>query len=388
MKKNYLLLISLSTSILFSSCYSWFENKVDMDANTPKMNLGELLYEEEEITSLTAPTQIIVSQGRYCDKMKVHWNEVPYANSYRVERAIVEPDFTTGEYSDPDEGEFEVVGKYVYSNNFVDTILTSPDSSNKEYQNRYYYRVSAENIPKGLESSEFTETTDKSYGWLLPPPASIEAAKGEDPDYIEVRWSRVPQASKYLIYRGEKENGLGMEWIASVSGNKVSYMNPVTQKERGEEFYYKVCAVLSDGSQSAFSVLALGYSAQEGAPSAPATVEIKDGNGVSTNSINVSWSPVTKNDYEIKYSVYRTSSVSSVFETVKANVTSTSITDTSALKPGVKYYYYIQVIARKDEEVLKSSFTKTGPDSTKPAVGWLLSAPSNCEVVDSDNSDK
>ena len=148
MKKLYVFLASLLLSICFTSCYSWFENKISMDTEIGRINLGDLLYQEPELTSLAAPTQVLVSQGKYSGTIKLHWDEVPYANSYRIERAVMEPDPTTGTYNVPDEGDFEVLSKYVYSNNFADTILASPSSANKEYSNRYYYRVSAENIPK------------------------------------------------------------------------------------------------------------------------------------------------------------------------------------------------------------------------------------------------
>lgn len=396
-KKSMLLVSILGLSLSFTGCYSWFENKISMDTEKPRINLGDLLYQEPELTELSTPTQVLVSQGQYSGSIKIHWDEVPYANSYRIERAIMEPDPTTGAYNIPDEGDFEVRSKYVYSNNFVDTILTSPGSANKEYSNRYYYRVSAENIPKGLESSEFTETNAASCGWLLPPPASIEAAKGENTEYIEIKWSVVPLANKYLVYRGEKENGLGMELLDTVSGNRLSYKNNLYSNEKGVEFFYKVCAVLSDGSQSAFTGLALGYSAKEGAPTAPANIQVTNGKGVSMKSFTVTWDKIneTSSFNNVKYAVYRTSSTDSIYTLVRNNIDGavTSLTDESLLKTGVKYYYYVQTIATSlmtdsSGELLKSPFSKTGPDSTEPAVGWLLSPPSNCEIVDSTDTSK
>lgn len=359
-----------------------------------RINLGDLLYQEPELTTLSTPTQVLVSQGKYSGLIKIHWDEVPYANSYRIERAVIEPDPTTGGYIVPDEGDFEVLSKYVYSNNFVDTILAAPAEANKEYSNRYYYRVSAENIPKGLESSEFTEIKATTCGWLLTPPSQIQATKGESPNYIEVKWDKVPLANKYLIYRGEKENGLGMEQLNVVSGNKNYYQDNLSTNEKGIEFYYKVCAVLSDGSTSAFTGLALGYSAKEGAPSAPTEIEVINGLGVSNKTLDIKWKELDDSTiYDYKYAVYRTSSVDSIFTPVDTT-TSNQITDNSLLKTGIKYFYYVQTIATiKDGqtgagEVLKSPFSKTGPGETDEAVGWLLSAPANCEVIDSSDSSK
>lgn len=392
-KKSTFLVFMLGLSLSFTGCYSWFENKIPMDTETGRISLGDLLYQEPELTALSSPTQVLVSQGKYSGLIKIHWDEVPYANSYRIERAVVEPDPTTGAYNVPDEGNFEVLSKYVYSNNFVDTILAAPSDANKEYSNRYYYRVSAENIPKGLESSEFTATSAATCGWLLTPPSQIQAAKGENPDYIEVKWDKVPLANKYLIYRGEKVNGLGMEQLNVVSGNKTSYQDYLASNEKGIEFYYKVCAVLSDGSQSAFTGLALGYSAKEGAPNPPKDIKVTNGLGVSNKSLDIEWKePDGTNTtlYDYKYAVYRTSSVDSIFTPVNTT-TADKITDNSLLKPGIKYFYYVQTIATKKDgsgEAVKSSFSKTGPGENYEAVGWLLSAPSNCEVVDSSDPSK
>ena len=377
-----------------SACYSWYDSKIGMDTKTPKNNLNDLFYKEKEITGLDVPKQLFVSQGMYSGTVKLHWDEVPYATSYRVERAVVVPDAESGAITQPEEGDFEVINKYVYSNNYSDLILPSPGAQNEQYNCLYYYRVSAENIKQGLESSEFTKITSDSCGWLLRPPATIEADKGESPDYITVRWSKVPDAVNYLVYRGEKENGMGMELLDTVRGNKNSYKNELTASEKGNEFYYKVCAVLSSGSTSAFTGLALGYSAKADAPSCPAQVTVEDGKGKSIDKLVIKWSEITNAKYDIKYSVYRTSDTDTIYTLVSNGLSATSFTDSSVLKTGVKYYYYVQTIATVKSgydnagEVLKSGFSKTGPESANPAVGWLLSPPSTCEVADSTDPDK
>ncbi len=374
------------TSLFLTSCYSWYDEKIPMDTKTQKINLSDLLYAEKPVTALEAPAQLIVSQGKYGGVIKLHWNEVPHATSYRLERAVIIPDPSTGICSVPEEGDFEVLSKYVYSCNYTDLILASPGYSNNEYSNRYYYRVCAENIQKGYESSEFTQISEETCGWLLPPPASIEAAKGDNPDYIEVTWNPVSGANRYYIYRGEKENGLGMEFVESVMGNITSYKNTLSSSEKGIEFYYKVCAVLSDGSQSAFTGLALGYSAKEGVPVPPNNITVTNGKGVSKKSLDITWDKVEKSGYSITYSVYRSSSTDSIYSLVKNHITTESVTDDS-LKTGVKYYYYVQVIATNESDptdILKSQFSKI----TEETEGWLLSPPGNCEIEESSTAGK
>ncbi len=391
-KKISVLCSLLLFCLSLGGCYSWYDSKVAMDTKTPKINLGDLFFKEKEITELAVPKQLFVSQGKYSGTIKLHWDEVPYATSYRVERAVVRPDPETGLVALPEEGNFEVINKYVYGNNYSDLILSSPGAQNEQYDCFYYYRVSAENIKQGLESSEFTNISNSSRGWLLRPPASIEADKGESTEYINIKWSKVIGAAKYRIYRGMQANGFGMELLDTVRGNITTYKNELSSNEKGQEFYYKVCAVLSDGSESAFTGLALGYSAKADAPLSPADVHVENGKAESVNKLKITWKEVSKAGYNIKYAVYRTSNNDTIYTLVSNGVTGTSITDSSVLKTGVKYYYYVQTIATVADgqlnagEVFKSNFSKTGPDSDKPAAGWLLSPPSACEVTDSQDS--
>lgn len=390
--KRLTFLMLVLFGLLNLSCYSWYEEKINMDTSTPKYSLWELMYKEAEITSLDSPKQLIVSKGMYSGAIKLHWDEVPYATSYRIERAVIEPDLNGTSYRIPDEGDFEVLKKMVYSNNYTDLILADPKEANLEYQQKFYYRVSAENIKMGLESSEFTPISQASSGWLLPPPAQIEAAKGENEAYIEINWSPVEGAAQYLIYRGEKENGLGMEELDCVKGNVTSYENHLSESEKGQEFYYKVCALLDTGSRSAFTGLAMGYSAKSGAPVPPSNIEVLKPMAESLTSLTVKWQPVSALGTDIiTYNIYRTSSEESIYTLVCANLAGStgSFEDQSIPKQKtyVKYYYYIQTVKKTaDGEVFKSPFSKTGPDSDTPAVGWLLSPPRNCEVTDSDNN--
>lgn len=373
-----------------TSCYSWYEDKIDMDKQTSKSNLEDLFYLETPVTSLDAPKQLLVSKGVYSGTVKLHWDEVPYATSYRIERAEMEPDLDGKTYQLPDEGDFEVINKYVYSTNFSDLILASPSESNKEYQKHYFYRVSAENIKMGLESSDFTEVSTQNSGWLLSPPAQIDAAKGENQEYIEVRWSPVDMASKYLIFRSEKSTGLGMEQLDSVTGNITSYNNYLTENEKGLEFYYKVCAVLESGSQSAFTGLAMGYSAKAGAPQAPSDITVTNGLAQSLESLSITWTPPQNTTGVITYNIYRTTSEDSIYTLICSNCSGTSFADTSAKKTGIKYYYYIQTVEKdtSTDEKLKSPFSKTGPGTPDEAVGWLLSPPQNCEVAEHSDATK
>ena len=397
MKKQTKLILNSSFLILnflFTSCYTWFEDKINMDTHTPQTNLKDFLKEEEKISVLDSPEQVIASKGLYSDSVKLNWTPVSLAASYRIERAVIKPD-SNGTYLIPEEDDFAVLEKQVYNTTYSDVILTNPTSTNEEYKNRYYYRICAENVFQGLESSEYTDILQndtEGLGWLLPAPTNLDATKGESTTEIILTWLPVDGALNYIIYRGKSSDGTGMEKIDTILANKTSYVNSIAESDQGTNFYYKVCARLPNGSESAFTTLALGYSLKPGAPTAPSGITVKDGKGESTTSLTVKWDAVPKpHEGTLTYALYRTSSEDNVYTLVKNNIPqeTTTCTVTDGLKPGLKYYFYMQsIIEESNGDKNKSAFSKTGPSSPSPAVGFLLSAPSDVELADSSSSDK
>jgi len=394
-KHTKLFTILLTSTLLFTSCYQWFEEKVEMDHSSKQSTLSDLFHQDPEITGLTTPTQVLASKGLYSGSVKVNWSAVPNASSYRIERAVVKAD----ESGIPDEGDFQVVEKYFYKTTYVDTILSNPTYSNEEYGNKYYYRISAENINKGYESSEFTSISSKEtegLGWLLPAPKKLDAWKGKSTEQVKLTWEGVDKALNYVIYRGTNPSGSGMEKLATILGGNLSYSDNINESEQGTNFYYKVCAKLANGSESAFTSLAMGYSLKKGAPKCPEGICVENGLGDSTSSITVKWNAVANADgSEMTYSLYRTSSVDSVYTLIESNISgdTTSKTVTEGLKPGITYYFYLQTVKKNGDDILKSAFSETGPEidgktNTDAVYGFLLSPPSEVEVVDSINSGK
>lgn len=384
--------------VVLTSCYNLFETKVPMDFNTPVTTLTDFFHEEKEELILRTPTQLFVSQGLYSDKIVLSWNECENATSYRIERAVKEPD-SEGKYSEPEENDFEILQEYVYNTTYNDKILTTPTATSEEYTFRYYYRVSAENIRKGLESSPFTDykaQATNGKGWLLPAPTNLVAWKGKSTNEIKLTWNSVPNTKYYKIYRGVNSNGTSMEHIDTVLGSQTSYVNTVSDKEQGTEFYYKICAQVSGGDDSAFSGLALGYSLKPGAPDTPSGLSVLNGMAESTTSLTVTWGAINyvdpTNTKTLTYSVFRTSSEDSVYTLLKSGLDSstTSFTDSAGLKPGLIYYYYVQAIAVDGTtgEKIQSAFSETGPDDAEPCKAFLLSYPSFIEVNDGSSASK
>ena len=382
----------LISAVLFSGCYSWFETKIPMDEDTKVISLADLMYEPSRITALNPPKQVLVSQGLYSGAIKISWTEVENARTYRIERAIVKPD-SNGEYAEPDEGDFKVINKYVYTTNYTDTILSNLTESkniyaNEAYSYRYYYKISAENLIKNYESSDYSPVTEDTCGWLFPAPQNTEAWKGKSLDKIKITWDKVENATKYLIYRGEDNLRTG-DFIASVKGSSNEYTDTIAEKNQGQEYYYQVKAVLSNGTESVPGAFALGYSLKDGAPQAPSNVRVENGYGTNTSSLTVKWDAVTSGKGTVTYSLFKTSSIDSAYSLVKSNIAQniTSITDNDVIA-GIKYYYYVQsVITDANNEKTKSSFSETGPESAAPAMGFLLSPPGVIDITDGSTSD-
>lgn len=369
-------------SLSFASCYTWFENRIGLDDSKDKANLAEFFYKKPAVTSLDAPEQVIASQGYYSGTIKIRWSEVENATSYRIERASKPKDSTEL----PEDGDFQVVNEFVYDTVYSDTILSNPTATSEAYNNKYYYRISAENISRGLESSEYTDIQNPmtcAIGWLLTPPTGVDASKGDSATEISIKWNKIPGATQYKIYRGETTEDFRMVEIATVRGSQNSYVNLINESEKGKEFYYQVSAIHNIGTTSAKSTHAMGYAVANESLRAPSGLEVVNGNGSSVSEINLKWEPLASADDNTKYTVYKTSSIDSSYRLVKQNIDgkTSTLKDEDNLKPGVIYYYFIQTVVTKGETKEKSSFSAKGPN------GFILSCPSEVEISDVINAE-
>lgn len=381
MKNIYKLFTLFLILGLFTSCAELFQGKVAM-SNTSSVTLGDLLLEDEIITQLPATTQVLASQGRYSNKISVTWTEVKYAVSYRLERAVISP--INGSYPEPQEEDFVLIADSIFTNSYEDTILTQATSAQEEYNNLYYYRVAAENNRNNLERSDYTTS---NYGNLFAPPASVSADLGASTDFVTIYWTLSNNAQYYEIYRSNNSNGFGAEKLATVTGDRNQFINIMTDTEQGKEFYYYIYAKNKDGNLSAQSSIALGYALVAGAPDQVKNVQVTEGRGTTTDSISISWNPVTAFS-EVTYTIYRTSSLDSSL-TLLGTTTSTNFTDKKSLKTNAYYYYLIQasVIDLETGEKLKGKISDSGIDSSSPAEGFIISPPSVLNVKKDSNGE-
>lgn len=403
---NYLRFLSLCVfaAVAFSSCADFFQQKVDMDKSSNTSSLYDLLTPELKIEKLDAPKELFVSQGLYSNQIEISWSAVKYASSYKIERAVVKTKNPDGTWQMPSEGDFELLtSSDIFNTRYTDKIIQKPKYTSPELNFVYYYRVFAQNLPKGYEQSDYypdyaerkiydsegiytgkTEVlADPSiYGTLLLPVSNVEASKGTSSDSITVKWATVPDAEKYKVERGEREQG-NFYSIKEVWASETELTDFIDEKDQGTEFYYKVYAINSSKKESCASPVAMGYSLQPGAPVAPSDVTVENGLGTNSSSLFVKWTAGT--DSSISYALYRTSSVDSVYKLLKPNAT--SLYEDKTAKPGIYYYYFVQAIkTAEDGTLLKSAFSESGKESASPAYGFLLSPPDSVQV--DDGSDK
>ena len=380
--KTYTIVLSaLFTITTLTSCAQMFQSKLPMgsDSNT---TLDDLLESKAEITQLETPKQVFVSQGQSSTQILISWDSVQEATSYTIERAIVkDPSITTV----PDEGEFEIIKKFVYDTKYTDEVLSAQEAhyQSEAYSNnyKYYYRIVAQNPRKAYDQSLPTEPV---YGTLFNPVLKLNADLGKSTDSINIYWDEVPNATSYQIWRGVNPNGTGMEKIVTtsptfdVASQKLIYKNKIDSSEQGTEFYYKVIPVNIAGVESINSPLAMGFSLMSGAPTSPKNVKIVNGRGTK-NSIEITWDAVTAG--EVNYTIYRTSSADSSLTQLVSGQTSNTFIDSKSLKQNVYYYYQIQAFTLDEAgNKLKSPMSNSGADSATPTEGFILSAPNNIKV--------
>lgn len=377
-------LFLLPVLFLLTSCAALFQPKVAMGNSTSNGSLSDLLAEEEEITTLPPSAQILASEGLYSDRIQVTWQPVAHAVSYSLERAVQTPE-DPGYATNTPPDTFEVINSSVYGTSYTDIILDNPGTNNKEYANKYWYRVYAENNRLKYDPSAPTTTTVPAT--LFAPPKNVVAETGVNTEYIRVSWKPAQNASGYIVYRTVNSNGTGAEEITRVTGNQTWYRNAVATSEQGKDFYFIVKALNSKSGQlSASSNIALGYSAVEGAPPVPGAVQVKT-RGTAIDGITLSWNAVTSPDptKTVNYAVFRYSSEDAALTQLTGEITATSLTDKNNVKPGVYYYYQVQAwITDESDQKLKSALSKAGEDFPS-TEGFLLSAPSGISV-DADSS--
>ena len=251
---------------------------------------------------LTAPsvkTDYLISTG----KPYIKWAAVAGASKYEVYR------------SGSKGGTYTLLG--------TTTNLNYTDSkANAGYI--YYYKVKAVNA--NSIKSNYSATVA----------ATCHCARPDvKPDYListgkpYIKWTAVPGASKYYVYRSGSSNGtykyVGTTTATNYTDNKAN---------AGYTYYYKVKAVskVSSGANSYYSVV-IGATCHCARPS----VKITTSNG----SPRLTWNAVAGAS---QYEVYRATSKNGTY-TKMFTTSNLSYTNTSA-KAGTTYYYKVKAVSK------------------------------------------
>ena len=251
---------------------------------------------------LTAPsvkTDYLISTG----KPYIKWAAVAGASKYEVYR------------SGSKDGTYTLLG--------TTTNLNYTDSkANAGYI--YYYKVKAVNA--NSIKSNYSATVAATCHCARP------VVK---PDYListgkpYIKWTAVPGASKYYVYRSGSSNGtykyVGTTTATNYTDNKAN---------AGYTYYYKVKAVskVSSGANSYYSVV-IGATCHCARPS----VKITTSNG----SPRLTWNAVTgASQYEIYRATSKNGSYTKMFTTSNLSYTNTSA------KAGTTYYYKVKAVSK------------------------------------------
>ena len=251
---------------------------------------------------LTAPsvkTDYLISTG----KPYIKWAAVAGASKYEVYR------------SGSKDGTYTLLG--------TTTNLNYTDSkANAGYI--YYYKVKAVNA--NSIKSNYSATVA----------ATCHCARPDvKPDYListgkpYIKWTAVPGASKYYVYRSGSSNGtykyVGTTTATNYTDNKAN---------AGYTYYYKVKAVskVSSGANSYYSVV-IGATCHCARPS----VKITTSNG----SPKLTWNAVAgASQYEVYRATSKNGSYTKMFTTSNLSYTNTSA------KAGTTYYYKVKAVSK------------------------------------------
>ncbi len=260
---------------------------------------------------IPAPPTGLSATGDSPHEIRVTWEPVPFASSYRILRNSV----------DNSAGATEIA---------VTVDLFFRDRDTVAGETAHYFIIAANSSGDSLPGSA---GDNEGVKVPLPPgtPTGLTATSGTSSSHTALSWTAGAQAAGYYIYRNVIAAVTGAEEIAT-PGNVTSYLD--TGGAAGTVYYYFVSAVLP-ASTSAPSNLESGYRLAV-IPAVPAPVSATRGSLPS--GVRIEWAAVT--DATI-YEVSRGSSDSTGNAEVLVETAATEWID-NGVAPGRSYYYFVR----------------------------------------------
>ncbi|MBQ6925779.1 MAG: C10 family peptidase, partial [Kiritimatiellae bacterium] len=273
--------------------------------------------------ALSAPTGLSASDGTSTAQVNLSWTASAGASSYTIYRSV-------------SANPTEVLVSGVTGTSYADTSAVAGVT--------YHYRVKAVcSLGISAYSNDDTGYRKTAMG------ATVSASDGLSADYIRVTWTAVSGAQTYNLYRCASADGsydLIAEELDARTFND-TYATP------GTRFWYKIKAAYASGNLSEFSDSDPGYRLLL----PPTNVNASDGDN--TASVTISWN---ESPGATAYNVYR-SADEQTFTALARNVTSLSVSDTTAI-PGHLYVYYVVAtspLCQSDISESDTGFIKLSP---------------------------
>ena len=276
-------------------------------------------YQPKQTLSAPTVTGGNDAQGRPTLK----WNAVSGAAKYEVYRARSKN------------------GEYIKYSTVTGTSYTN--TSYIENGNTYYYKVRA--LKSDGTAGAWSSVVSVTYKQTLSAPAVTGGNDAQGRPTLT--WNAVTGAAKYEVYRARSKDGTYTKY-STTTGTAYTNSSYLTN---GTTYYYKVCALGSDGSYGPYSAVVSVTCRLK--LTAPTVTSGTDAQGRPT----LKWKAVTG---AAKYEVYRARSMNGDY--VKySTVTGTSYTNTSYIENGNTYYYKVRALG---------SDGTAGPDSTPVSVTY------------------
>ena len=354
-KRKVILTAFASTAALFSCANPFFGEEV-----------RSAHFEQEEYTPpqyerLSPPSTVIATENEI-DKIVLTWSKVSAAAEYRVYR------------SESADNGFKLLVE-VQDPTFTDTgaILSLKSGLS------YYYKIACVSV-EGIESALSTAVVGRCYlsnGEVIPPPEVI-ASQGAFQDKIEVKWTEVPTALYYRVFRSETDETGSFEAAEAFIADNVSETVFVdTDVELGKVYYYKIQSVGASpepGAEPVSSTLSVSGSGYLASLSVGAVEGFSASVDIS-NGVYLEWNPV---DFPVEIFRAEAQSVDgseSEFEAVEdfallAEVEA-GISSYSDVKTNMKekpYLYKIQAVKSDSERGILSEAVVGHVPITPPVI--------------------
>ena len=178
---------------------------------------------------------------------------------------------------------------------------------------------------------------------------------------LKVKWSAVDSATSYQVYRSTEKDGEYTE-LATVTGT-TSYTD--TSVKVGTKYYYKVCAVFSDGTKGQYSDPVSGRAL------AQANITGVKANG--SMKLQISWKKVSGAS---GYYIYRKNNTTGQDEQIAKILSGSTLTYTDSVgASNEKFYYKVRAysVNAGKEGVGTASSEKYGKAIERTAISYVKS---------------